>query len=242
MQANELDFNSEELTQYLLDEGYIEKKGADGKKVESRVDRSKMKQGGRVDNEKFEVATFDSFDDSNAAVVEGGLSFEKAEKMANELWSSGKYYGVEIISSDPDNLEPIVWIRSKNSTKGDDGKQNDYLAKIEKETQVQKKKAESKGAKGYLNVVNEILNYDNGSYLTEIKKFVPLKEGKMAWASIKTYKGYEIKFNKNGIDYFGVFDGDKILSAKNTSIEDAKERIDSYSTKKPKRVNRKKKK
>jgi len=64
---------------------------------------------------EYEVATFDSLGDSNATVVEGGLSYETAEKMAKELWTSGKYYGVEIIDSNPDNMEPIVWVKSKYS-------------------------------------------------------------------------------------------------------------------------------
>ena len=63
--------------------------------------------------EEFEVATFEDFDDSDATVIQGGLSFEDAKKLANEIWKSGEHYGVEIIDCDPDNMEPIVWIKSK---------------------------------------------------------------------------------------------------------------------------------
>lgn len=63
-----------------------------------------------MENELFEVATFEDFDDSDAVTVEGGLSFEEAKKLAKKLFESGKHYGVEIIDQDPDNMEPIVWI------------------------------------------------------------------------------------------------------------------------------------
>jgi hypothetical protein len=38
--------------------------------------------------EEFEVCTFDS-DDATAECHEGGLTFEKALEMANELWNDG---------------------------------------------------------------------------------------------------------------------------------------------------------
>ena len=61
----------------------------------------------------FDVAVFDSEDDSNADVIEGSLPWDKASKLAQKLFASGKYYGVEIIDCDPDNMEPIVWIETK---------------------------------------------------------------------------------------------------------------------------------
>ena len=61
----------------------------------------------------FDVAVFDSEDDSNAEVIEGSLPWDKASKLAQKLYDSGKYYGVEIIDCDPDNMEPIVWIETK---------------------------------------------------------------------------------------------------------------------------------
>lgn len=68
--------------------------------------------------ESFEVATFDSEDDSKIDVVEGGLTYKAAEEMAKKLWESGEYFGVEVIDQDPNNMEPIVWIESKmNLTK-----------------------------------------------------------------------------------------------------------------------------
>ncbi len=62
---------------------------------------------------RFEVATFDDMNDSNTQVVEGGLSFAKAKKLAKKMWASGEYFGVEVLDSDPDNMESIVWIMSK---------------------------------------------------------------------------------------------------------------------------------
>jgi hypothetical protein len=60
----------------------------------------------------FDVAVFDSVD-SNSEVIEGSLHWDKASKLAQKLYDSGKYYGVEIIDCDPDNMEPIVWIVTK---------------------------------------------------------------------------------------------------------------------------------
>jgi len=64
--------------------------------------------------ETFDVAVFDSDDDSNAEVIEGSISWDEAFDLANMLFNSGKYYGVEIIDCDPDNMESIVWIKIKD--------------------------------------------------------------------------------------------------------------------------------
>jgi hypothetical protein len=66
-------------------------------------------------NESFSVATFES--DEIEEVVEGGLSYDDALLLAKKLWDSGKYYGVEVIDDDPNNMESIVWIKSKYSGK-----------------------------------------------------------------------------------------------------------------------------
>ena len=63
--------------------------------------------------EKFDVAVFDSDDDSNAEVIEGSISWDEAFDLANTLFDSGKHYGVEIIDCDPNNMESIVWIKTK---------------------------------------------------------------------------------------------------------------------------------
>lgn len=63
--------------------------------------------------EIFEVATFES-DTSGAEVVEGGLTFSVAVKKAEEMWNSGKHYGVEVVSQNPDALDPIRWIKTKS--------------------------------------------------------------------------------------------------------------------------------
>jgi antirestriction protein len=68
--------------------------------------------GGGVGENEFEVATFSS-EESVAEVVEGGLTYKEALKLATKLWQSGKEYGVEIINSNPNVMKPIVWIKSK---------------------------------------------------------------------------------------------------------------------------------
>ena len=62
--------------------------------------------------ESFSVAVFESEDDSNVQVIEGGLPWDRALALANELLDSGKHYGVEILDDDPNNMESIVWIET----------------------------------------------------------------------------------------------------------------------------------
>ena len=69
--------------------------------------------GGDLDGE-FEVATFSS-EEAQSEVIEGGLTYKEAYKLANELWNSGEEYGVEIINSDSNAIDPIVWIKSKGN-------------------------------------------------------------------------------------------------------------------------------
>jgi hypothetical protein len=57
------------------------------------------------------VAVFESEDDSNAEIIEGGLPWEDALDLASEIHKAGNHYGVEIIDDDPNNTEPIVWLR-----------------------------------------------------------------------------------------------------------------------------------
>jgi hypothetical protein len=63
------------------------------------------------ENERFSVAVFESEDDTNAEVIEGGLPWDDALDLAFEIHQSGLHYGVEIIDEDPANMEPIVWLR-----------------------------------------------------------------------------------------------------------------------------------
>jgi len=44
-----------------------------------------------MENEKFEVAVFDSFDDSVAITVEGDLSYEDALEKATNLFETGDH-------------------------------------------------------------------------------------------------------------------------------------------------------
>lgn len=69
-----------------------------------------------MNNETFTVATFDSIDDSKIDVVEGNLQYDEAKLLADKIWSENKHFGVEIIDNDPNNMEPIVFCISKNST------------------------------------------------------------------------------------------------------------------------------
>ena len=68
--------------------------------------------------ESFSVAVFESEDDSNAQVIEGGLPWDRALALANELLNSGKHYGVEILDDDPNNMESIVWIETLEDSTG----------------------------------------------------------------------------------------------------------------------------
>jgi len=70
------------------------------------------------ENERFSVAVFESEDDSNAEVIEGGLQWEDALDLASEIHKAGNHYGVEIIDDDPDNMEPIVWIKTSGDSTG----------------------------------------------------------------------------------------------------------------------------
>jgi hypothetical protein len=68
------------------------------------------------ENERFSVAVFESEDDSNAEIIEGGLPWEDALDLASEIHKAGNHYGVEIIDDDPNNMEPIVWIKTSENS------------------------------------------------------------------------------------------------------------------------------
>ena len=65
-----------------------------------------------VEVKKFSVATFELEDDSNAEILEGGLSWEEAVELAEDIFKTGDHYGVEIIDDDPNNTDPIAWIKT----------------------------------------------------------------------------------------------------------------------------------
>jgi hypothetical protein len=73
-----------------------------------------------MENEQFEVAVFDSFDDSVAIVIEGGLSYDDALEKATNIFETGEHYGVEIIDQDANNMEPIVWIMTRDDDNFDE--------------------------------------------------------------------------------------------------------------------------
>jgi hypothetical protein len=43
---------------------------------------------------------------------------EDALDLASEIHKAGNHYGVEIIDDDPDNMEPIVWIKTSGDSTG----------------------------------------------------------------------------------------------------------------------------
>lgn len=61
--------------------------------------------------ETYSVATFKSLD-SESIVVEGNLTYEQAQTLLSSLLNDN--YGVEIISEDEDNMEPIVLIKTNS--------------------------------------------------------------------------------------------------------------------------------
>lgn len=63
------------------------------------------------DNKTYLVATIDS-SDCQSVPVEGGLTYEAALKLTDELLK--EYYGVEIIDEDPDNMEPIILVKTQD--------------------------------------------------------------------------------------------------------------------------------
>lgn len=100
---------------YWTKDGQYEEPADDWRKdLIERTGQGENKTNTPVDSaERFEVATFDS-DTSGAIVIEGDLSWDKSLEMATELWLSGNYYGVEIVSLDHESLDPIKWIRTKS--------------------------------------------------------------------------------------------------------------------------------
>ena len=65
-----------------------------------------------METKKYEVAVFEKETDCET-VLESGLSIEKAEVMATELWNSKKHKYVEILDCDPEVFETIVWINGE---------------------------------------------------------------------------------------------------------------------------------
>lgn len=61
---------------------------------------------------KFSVATFKMEGDSNAEILEGGLPWREAIELAEDIFKTGDHYGVEIIDDDPNNTDPLAWIKT----------------------------------------------------------------------------------------------------------------------------------
>ena len=67
-----------------------------------------------MQEQTFSVATFEGIEEQEQ-IIEGSLSYQDALTLATKLWESQNHFGVEIIDDDPNNMESIVWIKSKKS-------------------------------------------------------------------------------------------------------------------------------
>jgi hypothetical protein len=91
-----------------------------------------------------------------------------------------------------------------------------------------RKKAEQAGAKEYIEKTGEILQYKNGQYLIELDEFVKLHDGKIQYKPIESYKGHQIKLDKNGSYLYSIFKGATNLEDRISSIKKCKEIIDGF--------------
>lgn len=64
-------------------------------------------------SEKFEVNTFDSLE-SPSNLIKCGCSYNEAVDIAEKLWYSDQYFGVEVVSESYFSPDPIKWIRTKS--------------------------------------------------------------------------------------------------------------------------------
>lgn len=73
-------------------------------------------------------------------------------------------------------------------------------------------------AEHFLDIKDEVVNMRHGSYLIEIDEFIPLRNGKISYQTIKSIHGYTIKFNTNGIYGFSIWRGNNDLEDRFWSI------------------------
>ena len=64
-----------------------------------------------------------------------------------------------------------------------------------------------------------VINFEKGSYLIECNEFIKLKNGSMTYKSIRHFRGYEIKFNTNGVTGFSIWKGKTCLEDRLWSID-----------------------
>lgn len=92
-------------------------------------------------------------------------------------------------------------------------------------------KAIVKGAKNITNRIGEIIVAENGSYLIEVDRFVRLSNGRIVYTIIENYKGFVIKFNKNGIYNYAIFNGKVSLEDGITSLAKVRQICDKLNSK-----------
>jgi len=78
-----------------------------------------------------------------------------------------------------------------------------------------------------LDIKDEVVNMRHGSYLMELDEFIPLRNEKIAYRTIKSFHGYTIKFNTNGIYGFSIWRGNNDLEDRLWSIKQCEEIIKS---------------
>jgi hypothetical protein len=89
-----------------------------------------------------------------------------------------------------------------------------------------KTKAKNLGAIDFIKKEGEILHYENGQYLIELDEFVKLHDSDIQYKTIKNYKGYTIKINKNGVYLYSIFKDSKNLEDRISSIKKCEKIID----------------
>lgn len=81
-------------------------------------------------------------------------------------------------------------------------------------------------AEHILDIKVEVVNMRHGSYLVELDEFIPLRNGKIAYRTIKSFHGYTIKFNTNGLYGFSIWRGNNALEDRLWSIKQCEEIIE----------------
>lgn len=81
-------------------------------------------------------------------------------------------------------------------------------------------------AEHFIDIKNEVVNMKHGSYLLELDEFIPLKNGKITYRTIKSFHGYTIKFNTNGVYGFSIWKGNNAMEDRLWSIKECENVID----------------
>lgn len=81
-------------------------------------------------------------------------------------------------------------------------------------------------AREMIDVKGKVINTKKGSYLIELDEYIPLKNGVIQYKMITSYKGYKIKFEKNGTCGFVIFKGSTPQEDRLWSIKQCKDAIE----------------